>query len=663
MRLMLGSLALTLTCTTLISVYVARTQIRLLKDDANVLLTEAAQDLAHSADTELAAEKRFIRTISATGVFSRALVEVNRGRLNNAEVTGARAHIRTILKGLDGRYQSLWLVDADGNVITGNGELLSPKDAASFQTAGTNWKKVASSEYPQLGEVQISPETGKPVVTVATSILSPQGKPIGMIGGTLNLSFLEATTAAKELGESGYGFIIDHEGRFIYHPSEELDLSVNMASLPGVEDIAGEMTSGHEGMLSYNYHGTGKFGAYAPLHEEPWSVAYAMDEAEVMAPVAALVKVLITGTVVMVLIACAVALFLSARLTRPILAASRGMRTCYANLAAAATQVGATSQMLADSSATQAASLEETSSSMEELASIAKTNEQGADLTYQRVNQAEEKLQHMVSASRELEDVMNEMAEFGAETGRIMQTIGEIAFQTNILALNAAVEAARAGEAGSGFAVVADEVRRLAQRAAEASESTSGILEKSNEKIKRGKQTSDSIVRSFGDLTQTMQEVNRVAQDISNGCRQQSQGFSHVNTAVQEIDSSVQENAAGAQENASASQHLEAQARDLRDWVKSLEKVVNGQEIAAEQPQKQAPKRKDYMPENRETERAPYSGAARYAEEELSFDRGDEEETSFRRDGRHQPQEDDASHERHSRAGVNGYAHHKHNVN
>jgi methyl-accepting chemotaxis protein/methyl-accepting chemotaxis protein-1 (serine sensor receptor) len=169
---------------------------------------------------------------------------------------------------------------------------------------------------------------------------------------------------------------------------------------------------------------------------------------------------------------------------------------------------------------------------------------------------------------------MAAIKESSAKVAKIIKTIDEIAFQTNILALNAAVEAARAGEAGMGFAVVADEVRNLAQRSAQAAKDTAGLIEESISRSQEGTAKVDQVAHSIGAITDSVTRVKGIVEEVREASRQQTQGIDQVSQAIAQMEKVTQTTAATAEESAAASEELNAQAETAMGVVRQLEILV-----------------------------------------------------------------------------------------
>jgi len=266
--------------------------------------------------------------------------------------------------------------------------------------------------------------------------------------------------------------------------------------------------------------------------------------------------------------------------TRSLQATTAQLRAGAEQVAAAAEQVSTSAQALSEGATEQAASLEETSASMEELAAMTRQNAdhsgQAAGLMAEvdgQVARSNEALTRMVAS-------MSGIQESSTRVSKIIKTIDEIAFQTNILALNAAVEAARAGEAGMGFAVVADEVRNLAQRSAQAARDTTDLIEESSRNAQSGAATLDLVAGAIAEITTSVNRVKALVDQVSAASREQTQGIDQVTQAVSQMEQVTQTTAATAEESAAASEELNAQAETTMQAVGELSRLV-GQTRAA----------------------------------------------------------------------------------
>ncbi|MCC6232469.1 MAG: chemotaxis protein, partial [Verrucomicrobiales bacterium] len=277
-------------------------------------------------------------------------------------------------------------------------------------------------------------------------------------------------------------------------------------------------------------------------------------------------------------IAAAVGVILALLITRGITRTLRGIAESLADGAvqtsSAAAQVSAASQSLAEGASEQAASLEETSASLEELSSMTKKNADNARQANELTRDTRAAASAGASEMESMSQAIGDIKKSSDEIAKIIQTIDEIAFQTNILALNAAVEAARAGEAGMGFAVVADEVRSLAQRSAQAAKDTSDKIENAIARTNLGVEISTKVAQRLSEIVNKVQQVDSIAAEVAAASNEQSQGISQVNTAVTQMDKVTQGNAANAEESASAATELNAQANSLKDVVTQLTALV-----------------------------------------------------------------------------------------
>ena len=250
-------------------------------------------------------------------------------------------------------------------------------------------------------------------------------------------------------------------------------------------------------------------------------------------------------------------------------------------ISAASKEIASASQSLAEGASEQAASLQETSASVEEMSSMSRqTAEHAREAKSVMQKEVAANLQRTEEEMKRMSAALEENISASEQTARIIKTIDEIAFQTNILALNAAVEAARAGEAGAGFAVVADEVRNLAQRSAQAAKDTQELINTSLDKTKETQRLFQTITELRIQNGHAAAKISQFVTEVSTASEQQSQGISQINTAVSQMDKVTQANAAGAEESASAAEQLYAQAGSLTDSVKQLLTLVGANQVS-----------------------------------------------------------------------------------
>ena len=166
---------------------------------------------------------------------------------------------------------------------------------------------------------------------------------------------------------------------------------------------------------------------------------------------------------------------------------------------------------------------------------------------------------------------MNEISSASGETAKIVKTIDDIAFQTNILALNAAVEAARAGQAGKGFAVVADEVRSLASKSAEASKNTAALIEGTLHMVGKGTQLAQDTAETLQLAQAGMGTAIDQIEGIAKASDKNATAIAQITTGVDQISAVIQTNSATAEESAAASEELSGQAQTLKELVSRFE--------------------------------------------------------------------------------------------
>lgn len=243
----------------------------------------------------------------------------------------------------------------------------------------------------------------------------------------------------------------------------------------------------------------------------------------------------------------------------------------------ASEQVSSGSQALAQGTSEQEASIRELSDYVQDISGRVNKNAENAKNVSEISDTATTDLKEGNAEMQKMLAAMKIIDEKSVEIEKIINTIDNIAFQTNILALNAAVEAARAGEAGKGFAVVADEVRNLASKSAEAAQTTSELISSTIEAVSNGTAIADSTAQTIESVMERFSNANSLINEISDSSAQQASMVDQVLSSVGQISAVVQNNAATAEESASASALTAAQAKELQRMVKQFHLREDGQ--------------------------------------------------------------------------------------
>ena len=467
-------------------------------------------------------------------------------------------------------YEAIILTTDTGMIvassITNTVGRISVGDRAYF-------KEIMSTGKPAVSEVVLSKTTDKPVFVIGFPIFNANKKAVGCFAGVIDLGsfsklFLDGVTIQK----TGYMFMVDQAGMIIAHSDKKKIGKLNITQF----DWGKTFVKLGQGSLTYNFEGIEKLVAFDKLDSLNWQIAAAAPTVEFLSYATHLGKLILAIGLATLLAMILIVFILLRSLIKPLVATIGNLKENAQQVKAGADQITVASQSLAEGASEQAASLEQTSSSLEEMSSMTKRNADSARKASELARSARQSSDSGAKNVQTMTTAMDAIKVSSSDIAKIIKTIDEIAFQTNILALNAAVEAARAGEAGMGFAVVAEEVRNLAQRSAQAARETAAKIEGAIHTTEQGVIISNKVASELSVIAEQVRKVDELVAEIAAASQEQSQGIEQVNSAVTQMDKTTQSNAASAEECASAASELNSQSVSLNQSMKDLLAVIEG---------------------------------------------------------------------------------------
>ena len=481
-------------------------------------------------------------------------------------------------------YESISLANTNGLVVSSSNTNITDKlniaDRAYFQQA-LSGKTVMS-------DVLLSRITGLPVLAV-TAPIQDKGQVKGVMFAALDLvAFQRKFVAPVKLLKQGYVFVYDRTGVLLSHSDASLTMKVKLMEY----DWGKEMLQKKTGQIRYRLADADNIACYEFLEGLGYGLSVVEPEAEFMQPIYRSACISLGVVTLSILVSIVIVVLVTRSITLPIQRMIQRLEASSGHVTASARQVAASSQSLAEGANEQAASLEETGASLEEMASITKKSAEEAVQAKQVLTQARTAGETGTREMGQMNAAMSDIKSASDGISRIIKTIDEIAFQTNILALNAAVEAARAGEAGMGFAVVADEVRNLAQRSAQAAKETADRIQEAIAKSERGLQICVQVDHSLLEIVEKVRRAAEISETAALSAEEQSKGIEQVNLAVAQMEKVTQTNAASAEEGASASEELNAEAKKLKMAVNELFALTTGDTVQSVDDQTIGPRHK-----------------------------------------------------------------------
>jgi len=627
-KLLLSIIALVVLSTGFLGVYSYRLSSSEIQENKQQELNQLSKELQGVIELNLENASQLMRVMSVNPQVQEYLALVQPRNPGNASVSSEEEEmdIRQMID-LDPLF-SFFIDVAEDHPQIETAYLLSPEGISDIISArhltGAN---MSDRDYFQramegeqvVSEIMLHRATGNLAFTLAEPIYDPEEQVLGVMAVSLNFEdFVSTHIEDVSLGETGYAWMLDSEGTVISHPEEELVHEANFLEHENnsLQELASRMTAGESGQGFYEFEGDYKYAAFQPVGN--WSLAFSMDVDEYMAPAYAIRNGTLLVSIIAILAGLLLALVLSGNISNSIKKLLDGFRNVargdftvqlqaesrdemsqlatsmnetLSSLNHLIARVVQTSGQVNDSSENLAASSEEISASLEEVA--ASTNEftrnaqelsessqamsasskEISENAYQGNSAIDEAIQQMQVITEMVENmnaVIVELDHRSQKIGSIVETIQEIAEQTDLLALNAAIEAARAGEQGSGFSVVADEVRKLAEQSSRAASEIAALIEATQEQSRKAVEDMGKGVNEANTGKETIIQTGDIFRTIIAGVDKITEHIESIAAASEQISSGSQQVSASVQEQSATMADISQAAQGLRGAVEQL---------------------------------------------------------------------------------------------
>ena len=460
-------------------------------------------------------------------------------------------------------FASINLADLDGRIIASS----EPDYIDQQGIYGRDDYRAALDGSVHVSEVFTGGEDLGAVFTVAAPVTEGR-ETLGTLFAVVKLSyFADQVITPVRIGESGHAMLLGTDGTVIAHSDAGRVLQEKLAP-PEQKDVQlYSMTEGDRSLIV----------ARADVSPVPWAVMTTIPESELVTPLMRLAALHVGVSLAIVLLVSTVIFGIARTVARPVKEIVAGMGSAAGQVAEMSERMAENGNFLAEGTSQQAAALEETSSTLEQMATLTRRNADNArEANRFMQEEALEGFEQVSRRIRGMQTTMDATVTAGEKSAEMIGSIDEIAFQTNLLALNAAIEAARAGETGAGFAVVAEEVRNLALRTASTAGDATDRIDETNRMIGEIARDYRLALEAMEKNAEAIRQARDLVEEISRATGEQSQGIEQVNRAIAQMDEVVQRNATTAEETAADTTTLRRQADRLGRFISSLSVLVQG---------------------------------------------------------------------------------------
>jgi methyl-accepting chemotaxis protein len=523
---------------------------------------------------------------------------------NGDDMTSSRDRMTAFfsnIKSIYPYYENICVADADGNIIAA----ANPAHVGKINVSDRSYFKESMQGNDYLSEMVFSKGTGNPIICFSKP-LKNNGQILGVIFSVVDLSsFSKEYIDSVKIGEKGYGYILDHNGRVIAHPDKKLILNINVNDM----DFGRKIMAQGNGYITYTYKGEEKQAAFRRIDSTGWIVSVVGNSDEVLEPVSKLRNINILITLIIVIVVGATLYFIAVSMVKPVNQVVAGLKDAaegngdltkrlmvnsrdevgelamwfnsfiekiqgiISEVAKNATQLTGASRTLTSISTEVSKGADQIASRAEAVTGAGEEMSNSMDSIAKSIDNSTGNINMVAAATEEMESTISDIAR-NAETARettnkaviqagrvtgqinglgsaaleiekVIETITEISEQVNLLALNATIEAARAGEAGKGFAVVANEIKELARQTSEAT----GEIKK---RVGAIQGSTKSTISEIETITKVVNNVNEIVVTIAAAIEEQT-------VATKEISGNVTQASMGMNDvNTSVAQGADA---------------------------------------------------------------------------------------------------------